>query len=204
MNKKQTGAIIALLGTAGSGKSTFAEHLGAALHAIVLKEKTGGNPFQSSAHTSTGKSFENQVWFLLQSVDRWTEAIHIRKQGNIAIMDTFIPFNDFHSKLAFDHHSYALYEHLSQRLSAHLAQPNLIVYLFDTVDYLMKRLRRRNTIYDKNVIPEYLHKLQNLHNAWISSNLLPTVRIRSRELENSDVEAKHFANIRQRLISSFP
>ncbi|MDP1722235.1 MAG: deoxynucleoside kinase [Candidatus Gottesmanbacteria bacterium] len=199
MNKKRSGAIIALLGTAGSGKSTFADHLGTALHATVYKEKTDGNPFQSSAHTSTGKIFENQVWFLLQSVHRWTEAIHIVKNGNIAIMDTYVPFNDFHSKLAFDHHSYALYEQLSQRLSTHMTQPNLVVYLFDTVDYLMDRLRRRNTAYDKNVNPEYLHKLQTLHDAWISSNLLPILRIRSRELENSDVEATHIADIRQRI-----
>jgi deoxyguanosine kinase len=195
MPKEQLSGIVALLGTTNSGKSTFAERLGAELNGVVLKETTEGNLFMADAHNPAGRIFQNQAWFLLQSSVRWEKAAQLATEGKLAIMDTFVPKNLIHSKLTLDSDSYTLYERLADRLTAHLPLPNVVVYLFDSPDFILGRLKARGKFYDASVQIDHIERMNTLHELWISEAQLPTVRIRSRSLEDPAKQKQYIFEI---------
>jgi deoxyguanosine kinase len=200
MNPEHKGAIIGIIGNLGSGKSTFAEMLRTPLHAEVLPESTDNNPFIGDAHGTTKRVFQNQVWFLLQTVTRWEQAAHLAQKGNIAVMDTFSPTNLLHSKITLDADSFILYETLTDTLTRHLPPPDLVIYLHDTLDFLMDRLRKRNLPIDDEDAA-YVGKMLVLHEDWINTAKFPApiLSIRSRELESSASVKVYIRQIQQLL-----
>ncbi|MCX6791429.1 MAG: deoxynucleoside kinase [Candidatus Gottesmanbacteria bacterium] len=200
MNPERKGSIIGIIGNLGSGKSTLAELLRVPLHAEVLLESVDNNPFIHDAHKSAGRVFQNQVWFLLQTVTRWEQATHLAQNGKIAIMDTFTPTNLLHSKVTLDADSFVLYKRLADRLTKHLPPPTLVIYLHDTLDFLMDRLRKRNLpIDDENAA--YVEKMLVLHEDWVNTAKFPApiLSIQSRKLENSASVEVYIRQIQQLL-----
>lgn len=200
MNSEHKGALIGIIGTIGSGKSTFAETLRAPLRAEIFTESVDNNPFIHDAHGNTGRVFQNQVYFLLQTVTRWEQAARLAQNGRIAVMDTFSPTNLLHSKITLDADSFILYEALTNKLTRHLPPPNLIIYLHDTVDFLMNRLHKRNLPIDDET-PAYVGKMLVLHEDWIhtAKYSTPILSIQSRKLENPAAVKKYVQQIQQLL-----
>jgi len=198
MNPKRKGAIIGIIGTVGSGKSTFAEALRRPLGAQVLPETADNNPFIRDAHGTRGRVFQNQVWFLLQTVARWEKAARLAHQGTVAIMDTFSPTNLLHSKITLDADSRRLYEALTDTLTRQLPPPTLVIYLHDSLHFLMGRLHRRNLPFDDQNTP-YVKKMLALHEEWFktAAPLPPILSIRSRELESQKAMDSYIRKIRR-------
>lgn len=198
MNQKRKGAIIGIIGTVGSGKSTFAEALRIPLGAHVLTETADDNPFIGDAHRTKGRVFQNQVWFLLQTVARWEQAARLAQKGAVAIMDTFSPTNLLHSKITLDADSRILYATLTDTLTRQLPPPTLIIYLHDSLDFLMDRLHRRNLPFDDQD-KTYVKKMLVLHEEWFrtATPLPPILSIRSRELESAQAMDSYILKIRR-------
>ncbi len=190
MNTERNGNIIALVGITGSGKSTFAEHIGKTLNSPVLRETAEGNPFMGDAHKTEGLIFQNQVWFTLKTIERWTQADKLKKTGQTVVMDTFLPTNIIHSKIALDPKSFVLYERLSNQLAKGLPPPKLVIYLFDSAEFIIKRLNQRGLTYD-NVDHSYVDKLLTAHEDWLKKSRYNILKIRSRLLENPETEVKY-------------
>lgn len=195
MTPERTGSIIALLGTTASGKSTFATRLGEALGAQVFDETGEGNPFIKDAHNPEGRIFQNQIWFLLQSVQRWKDAEKIADEGKNVILDTFPPKNIIHSKLLLDPESFTLYEQLACTMTMSLRQPSVVVYLYDSADFILERLKKRNKAYDSDVLKKYINDMMSLHDFWIERAPMPVVRLKSRDLEQTEQERKAIETI---------
>ena len=87
-------------------------------------------------------------------------------------MDTFTPTNLFHSKITLDADSFILYEALTDKLTHHLPPPNLVIYLHDTLDFLMDRLHKRNLSIDDEDAA-YVGKMLVLHEDWINTAKFP-------------------------------
>lgn len=200
MNPEHKGAIIGIIGPIGSGKSTFAERLRAPLHAEVLSETTDNNPFIHDAHGTTGRVFQNQVWFLLQTVTRWGYAARLAQKGAVVIMDTFTPTNLLHSKITLDADSFVLYEALTDTLTHHLPPPTIVIYLHDTMDFLMDRIRKRNLPIDDEDAA-YVGKMLVLHENWVNTAKFPApiLSIQSRELESPSAVTKYIRKIQHML-----
>ena len=197
MNPEYKGSIIGIIGTIGSGKSTFAEALRVPLHAEVLPETAVNNPFIGDAQRAEGRVFQNQAWFLLQTVARWEQAARLAQNGKVAIMDTFTPTNLLHSKITLDADSFVLYKRLTATLVKHLPPPNLVIYLHDSLDFLMDRLHKRNLPIDDEDAA-YVEKMLVLHENWVNTAQFPApiLSIQSRELESPHAVTKYVRKIR--------
>ncbi len=201
MNKERSGGIIALVGAIGSGKSTFADRLETELNAVVFKETIEGNPFMRDAHKAGALTFQNQVWFLLQSVERWQKAVEIAEGATVAIMDTYTPTNLIHSKITLDEDSFILYERLADRLTAHLPPPTVTVYLSDSIDFLMDRLHNKRRLAVDDEDEPYVARMLALYAEWAKTIITssPMLRIRSRDLEDASRASKYIQEIRARI-----
>lgn len=201
MNKDRSGAIIALVGAIGSGKSTFADRLGSELNGVVFKETIEGNPFMQDAHKAGALTFQNQVWFLLQSVERWQKAAEIAEGATVAIMDTYTPTNLIHSQITLDGDSFVLYERLADQLTAHLPPPTVTVYLSDSVDFLMNRLHNKRHLAVDDEDELYVTRMLDVYDEWAKTTITPSpmIRIRSRDLEDASRASEYIQEIRARI-----
>lgn len=201
MSTERPGAIIALVGTIGAGKSTFADRLGAELNGVVLKETVEGNPFMRDAHKAGVLTFQNQVWFLLRSVERWQKAADIARKSTVAVMDTYTPTNLIHSQIILDSDSFSLYKQLCDHLTAKLPSPTVTVYLWDSIDFLMDRLhnKRHLSVDDEN--EPYVVRMLGLYEDWVNTVIIPSpmIRIRSRDLEDASTASVYINKIRARI-----
>lgn len=183
----EQGRLIELIGTTGSGKTTFSKELGYALGATVLLETTEGNPYITDAHHGGEHSWDNQVWFLQKYVERLSTATQLVKDGKIAIIDSGLPTYVLHSKLLIPDQS-DRFNDLATRLTQHLALPDLTLHLTDTTDFLINRLKARHKPHD-DADPDFVEKLTQLHNKWVAQTKLPVIPIRSRDLEHEELKA---------------
>jgi len=198
MKTDHTGAVIAILGSTGTGKTTFADHLTSSLHGQVFKESIVGNPFMTGAHHKSQTSFQNQLWFLLQAVDRWEQAIRVKSKNGIAVLDTYIPTVWLHSKLILDAPSIELLDRISLILTSHLPDPDILVYLFDDPEYIYHRLLHRHLPCD-DVTVDYIHALTKEHESFLSTVHIPIIRIQSRILEDPAKETYFIKEIKKRI-----
>lgn len=183
----EQGRLIEIIGSTGSGKTTFAEELGHALGATVLLETSKGNPYMADAHRADKHSWDNQFWFLQKYVERLNEATKLVEGGKIVIIDTGLPTYILHSKLILTPEQNIQYSDLAARLTQHLSLPDLTLHLKDTTDFLMDRLKKRHKDYD-DATPDFIDQLTELHNAWTTQTNLPVMTIRSRDLENEKIK----------------
>lgn len=198
----ERGRLIEITGSTVTGKTTFAKELGHALGATVLLETAEGNPYMTDAHRAGKHSWDNQFWFLQKYVERLNEATKIVEDGKIAIIDSGLPTYVLHSKLILTPEQNGRYSDLAARLTLHLALPDLTLYLTDTTDFLMERLKKRNKDYD-DATPDFINKLTEFHNAWATQTNLPVLTIRSRDLENEELKVDIIRTISLSLAKSY-
>jgi deoxyadenosine/deoxycytidine kinase len=201
MNKERSKNIVALVGTIGTGKSTLADRLGTELNGVVLKETVEGNAFMRDAHKTGILTFQNQIWFLLQTVERWQKATDVARKGTVAIMDTYTPTNLIHSKISLDNDSFILYGQLVDHLTAHLPPPTVTVYLWDSVDFLMDRFRNKQHVAVNDDDELFVTRMSNIYDEWSKTTITPSpmIRIRSRDLEDASLASVYINEIRKQL-----
>ncbi len=187
----ERGRLIELIGPTCSGKTTFAKDLGVALGSVVLLETIEGNPHMADAHRKGERSWNNQVWFLKKYVERLTTATQLREDGKIAIIDSGLPTYLLHSKIILTPEQNTRYGELSADLIRHLSPPDLILYLKDTTDFLMERLKKRNLHCD-DADHDFIEKFTRLHDEWVAQTRLPVVPIPSRDLEHEGLKREIF------------
>lgn len=183
----ERGHLIELIGTTGTGKTTFAKDLGRALGANVLLETADGNPHIADAHHGGEHSWANQIWFLRKYVERLDLATKLIKDGKIVIIDTGLPTYTLHTKLLIPERSNE-FNGLAAGLTQHLVLPDLTLYLTDTTNFLMERLKTRNQKFD-DATPDFIEQLTKLHNDWVARATTPVITIRSRDLEHKGLKS---------------
>jgi len=199
MNTIRSGALIAVLGVTGSGKSTFAEHIGKSLHAEVFKETFRGNPFIKGAHQKTAITFQNQLWFLMQASKRWEKATRVKIHGNRAVMDTYNPTPLIHAEVVMDDRlSVKLLTDLSEQLTSHLLRPDLLLYLYDESEFIYNRLKNRKLLCDDTTM-EFIRRQKQCHESFLPTLSIPIMHIQARQLENLQREKTIIDEIKNHL-----
>ena len=62
---------------------------------------------------------------------------------------------------------YQAYRDLYDGIRAFLPPPDLLVYLKSSVDTLLARIKQRGRDFERDISPDYLHRLNRLYDAWI-------------------------------------
>ena len=197
----ERGKLIELIGPTCGGKTTFATELGVNLGAVVLLETTEGNPHMADAHQKGDRSWDNQVWFLKQYVERLTQAAQLVKDGKIAVVDSGLTTYLLHSQLILTPDQNVRFRDSAARLVQHLPLPDLIIYLWDDTDFLMERLKKRNLPCD-DTSAKFVADLTQLHDTWVAQTQTPVIPIRSRDLEYEGLKADIIRFIRMDISQS--
>ena len=172
---------IATAGNIGSGKTTLTGLLAKHYNWQPHYEDVDDNPYLHDFYDDMQRwSFNLQIYFLN---NRFKQILNIRQSGNTVIQDRTI-YEDacifapnLHAMGLMPTRDYETYESMFELISSLIQPPDLIIYLRASVPTLVNQIQKRGRKYENAIRLDYLRRLNERYEAWISSYKLGKVLV---------------------------
>ncbi len=153
---------ITIEGTIGAGKTSLATMIAEEYNAKLILEGFADNPFLPKFYDDADKyAFPLELSFLAERYQQLTE--QLSKQDlfkNFTISDYFINKSLIFAQKTLQDDVFGLYSKLFHIINSSIPKPDLLVYLFVTVERLQKNIKNRGRDYEQNIEDDYLDKIQ--------------------------------------------
>ena len=163
---------IAIVGNIGAGKTTLAELLAKSYGWDPLFEAVDNNPYLEDFYNDMKRwSFNLQIYFLNS---RYRQLIDIQQDGRNVIQDrtiyedAFIFAENLHDMGLMTTRDYENYRAIFDNMTSYIKPPDLLVYLKASVPTLVNNIQRRGREYETGIRLDYLSKLNEKYQKWIS------------------------------------
>jgi deoxyadenosine/deoxycytidine kinase len=164
---------IAVVGNIGAGKTTLTELLAKNYGWEPLYEAVDNNPYLEDFYSDMKRwSFNLQIYFLNS---RYRQIIEIQKSGRNIIQDrtiyedAYIFAENLHDIGLMTSRDYENYESIFDNITEYIKPPDLLVYLKASVPTLVNNIQRRGREYEIGIRIDYLSKLNEKYDKWISN-----------------------------------
>ncbi len=173
MAKNKKPKHVAIAGNIGAGKTTLTELLSKHYKWIPHFEDVDHNPYLNDFYEDMPRwSFNLQVYFLNR---RLTRLLEIERGTATVIQDRTI-YEDanifapnLHDMGLMSKRDYDNYYSFFETLKSMIKPPDLLIYLRASVPTLVAQIQKRGREYEENIRLDYLKKLNEFYNKWISS-----------------------------------
>lgn len=158
---------IAVEGAIGVGKTTLARILADVFKAKLVLEEVEKNPFLERFYEDRAKyAFQAQIFFLLSRYRQMRELMQgsLFEQG--VVSDYILQKDKIFAYINLEDDELQLYEALYRLLGANIPKPDLVIYLQAKPEVLIKRIRKRNQDYERNISLDYLKSLSEAYNEY--------------------------------------
>lgn len=163
---------ISVAGNIGSGKTTLtsllAKHYGWEAH----YEDTEDNPYLNDFYEDMQRwSFNLQIYFLQ---NRFNKIMEFRENGKEVIMDrtiyedAYIFAPNLHAMNLMSKRDFDNYINLFNLNNSLIKAPDLLIYLRSSVPNLVNNIQKRGREYETSIRLDYLNRLNERYEAWIS------------------------------------
>lgn len=164
---------IAVAGNIGSGKTTLTTMLAKHYNWQAHFEDADDNPYLNDFYEDMQRwSFNLQIYFLNS---RFTQVQTIRKSGKKVIQDRTI-FEDayifapnLHAMGLMTSRDFENYSSLFKLMDSFVKAPDLLIYLRASVPTLVNQIQKRGRDYENAIRLDYLKRLNERYEAWIST-----------------------------------
>jgi deoxyadenosine/deoxycytidine kinase len=164
---------VAIAGNIGSGKTTLTEKLAKHYNWDAQFEDVEHNPYLNDFYDDMQRwSFNLQIYYLNS---RFNQIQEIKQSGKKIIQDRTI-YEDAHI-FAPNLHSMGLmttrdfenYFSLFNLMQSFISAPDLLIYLRASVPTLVNQIQKRGREYEETIRLDYLKRLNERYEAWIST-----------------------------------
>ena len=164
---------IAIAGNIGSGKTTLTTLLSKHYGWEPQFEDVDDNPYLNDFYKDMQRwSFNLQIYFLNS---RFGQVQEIHKGDNDVIQDRtmyedahiFAP--NLHAMGLMSTRDFENYQSLFKLMNNFIPAPNLLIYLRSSVSNLVEQIQKRGRDYENSIRIDYLSRLNERYEAWISS-----------------------------------
>lgn len=173
MDGKKTNLHVAVSGNIGSGKTTLtgllSKHYGWESH----YEDVDGNPYINDFYAEMQRwSFNMQIYYLN---NRFNQVLEIREgkkgviQDRTIYEDAYIFAPNLHSMGLMTTRDFETYFSLFNLLDKFVQPPDVLVYLRASVPRLVSQIQNRGREYEEAIRLDYLKRLNERYEAWIST-----------------------------------
>lgn len=164
---------IAIAGNIGSGKTTLTTLLAKHYKFEPHYENVEDNPYISDFYEDMQRwSFNLQIYFLNQ---RYLSLLQILKGKKSVIQDRTI-YEDahifapnLHSMGLMSSRDFDTYQKLFESLNQTIKAPDLLIYLRASIPSLVNNIQKRGRDYEDSIRLDYLRRLNERYEAWISA-----------------------------------
>jgi deoxyadenosine/deoxycytidine kinase len=164
---------IAIAGNIGSGKTTLTSKLEKHYDWHAHYEDTDENPYLNDFYEDMQRwSFNLQIYFLRS---RFQQVIDIRKSGKNVIQDrtiyedAYIFAPNLHAMGLMTTRDYNNYHDMFSMITEFIQPPDLLIYLRASVPTLVNQIQKRGREYENSIRLDYLKRLNERYEAWIST-----------------------------------
>jgi deoxyadenosine/deoxycytidine kinase len=162
---------VAIAGNIGIGKSTLTGILAEAFAWKPFYEAVDENPYLADFYADMKRwSFHSQVFFLSRRLQHHRQLVdHPGSvvQDRSVYEDAEIFAQNLYNQERMSARDYRAYRDLYDGIRAFLPPPDLLVYLKGSVDTLLARIKLRGRDFEREISPDYLHRLNVLYDSWI-------------------------------------
>ena len=164
---------IAIAGKIGSGKTTLTGLLAKQFKWEPHYEDVNDNPYLNDFYDDMQRwSFNLQIYFLNS---RFQQISKIKKHPKTIIQDrsiyedAYIFAPNLHAMGLMTTRDFQNYQHLFELMNSFISPPDLMIYLRGSVSALVKQIEKRGRPYENNIRIDYLKRLNERYEAWIST-----------------------------------
>lgn len=164
---------VAVAGNIGSGKTTLTTLLSKHYKWQAHFEDADDNPYLNDFYEDMQRwSFNLQIYFLNS---RFTQIMEIRKGGKNVIQDrtiyedAFIFAPNLHAMGLMTTRDFENYFSLFNLMDGFIQSPDLLIYLRASVPTLVNQIQKRGRDYENSIRLDYLKRLNERYEAWIST-----------------------------------
>ena len=173
MRLKIDGMHIAIAGNIGAGKTTLTELLAKHYRWEPQFEDVVQNPYLDDFYAEMERwSFNLQVYFLNS---RFRQILEIHKSKSTVIQDrtiyedAYIFAPNLHSMGLMTTRDFENYFSLFNLIESFVSAPDLLIYLRASVSKLVNNIQTRGREYEESIRLDYLKRLNERYEAWIST-----------------------------------
>ena len=170
---QQKGRHIAIAGNIGAGKTSLTNLLAKHYKWTPYYESVDDNPYLSDFYKDMKRwAFNLQIYFLS---NRFKQIIEIRRSGKTVIQDrtiyedAYIFAPNLHALGLMSTRDYENYVNLFHLMTSLIEPPDLLIYLRASVPKLVEHIQKRGRDFESKISIDYLTKLNERYEAWISN-----------------------------------
>jgi deoxyadenosine/deoxycytidine kinase len=171
--EKNSNLHVAVSGNIGSGKTTLTGLLGKHYGWETHYEDVDGNPYINDFYSEMQRwSFNMQIYYLN---NRFNQILEIREgkknviQDRTIYEDAYIFAPNLHSMGLMTTRDFETYFSLFNLLDNFVQPPDLLIYLRASVPRLVSQIQNRGREYEEAIRLDYLKRLNERYEAWIST-----------------------------------
>ncbi len=164
---------IAIAGNIGAGKTTLAEVLAKNFKWKPHYEDVENNPYLNDFYNDMPRwSFNLQIYFLH---NRFKQIIEIKSgpetvvQDRTIYEDAFIFAPNLHAMGLMTTRDFENYTTLFNTINSLITPPDLLIYLRGSIPTLVGQIQKRGREYEENLRLDYLRRLNEYYENWIST-----------------------------------
>ncbi|HOP14304.1 MAG TPA: deoxynucleoside kinase [Lentimicrobium sp.] len=154
---------IAIEGTIGAGKTSLATMISERLNARLILEQFEDNDFLPKFYRDPSKyAFPLELSFLASRFQQLKNELSVTDLFRpLTISDYFINKSLIFARKTLADDEFALYSRLFNLINLSIPRPDLLVYLYVSVQRLKENIAERGRSYEKDIEPAYLEKIQS-------------------------------------------
>jgi len=160
---------IAIEGVIGAGKTTLAEALNLHLPSQLILEEFADNSFLEKFYQDKeGFAFPLEVSFLVERFNQLEKALANRDLFyDHIISDYFFDKSYLFAQNNLVEDKLRLFNQVYLTLKRQIQPPNLLIYLYNSIDNLKGNILKRGRNFEQNIEYQYLEDMQNLYMSYI-------------------------------------
>ncbi|MEZ5196113.1 MAG: deoxynucleoside kinase [Bacteroidales bacterium] len=154
---------IAIEGNIGSGKTSLAKMIAKEYNAKLILERFADNSFLPKFYENPRQyAFPLEMSFLADRYQQLREQVSSPDLfKSFTIADYFINKSLIFARKTLQTDEYSLYSRLFNIINSSLPQPELIIYLYATVEKVKQNIINRGREYEQSIQHSYLEKIQD-------------------------------------------
>lgn len=164
---------VAIAGNIGAGKTTLTRLLAKHYQWETHFEMVDDNPYLNDFYNDMQRwSFNLQIFFLH---NRFQQIVDIQKSQKNVIQDrtiyedAYIFAPNLHTMGLMSTRDFTNYKNLFDTMSELISPPDLMIYLRASVPGLVNNIQKRGREYEDGIRLDYLKRLNERYEAWIST-----------------------------------
>ena len=155
---------ITIEGNIGAGKTTLATMLAEDYGAELILEQFADNPFLPAFYKDPSKNaFPLELFFMAERYQQLQETIQKKLFHQPIISDYLFSKSQLFAKTNLKENELNLYMRLFRIIHKQLPQPDLILYLHNSVEQLQENISKRGRDYEQDITNDYLQRIERAY-----------------------------------------